>query len=83
VGTGVGVWVGGGRGVLVGGGKGVFVGSGKGVLVGVGKGLGFELGVGELQPKRAKPIAASVASTTSLILSIFSSRAFRKIRARP
>ena len=72
-----------GVGVLVGGGGGVFVGVGKGAFVGPGKGFELDSGVGELQPTRVKPTAASATSTTSLILGIFFSRVYRKIRARP
>ena len=67
-----------GVGVLVGGGGGVFVGVGKGVFVGTGKGFGLGSGVGELQPRRIKPIAASATSTTGLIPGIFSSRDVQK-----
>ena len=78
---GVGIGVGTGVGVLVGGG--VFVGAGMAVSVGVGEGFELGLGVGELQPRRANPTAASATSTTGLILGIFSSRAYLKIRVRP
>ena len=68
---------------MVGGGRGVLVGGGMAVFVGTGMGLGLGLGVGELHPKRVSPRAANATSTTSLILRIVSSRARRKIRARP
>lgn len=67
----------------VGAGMAVFVGAGMAVSVGAGKGFGLGLGVSGLHPKRANPITASATSATSLILGIFSSRVYRKIRARP
>ena len=70
-------------GVKVGTGVGALVGGGGGVFVGAGKGFELGLDVGELQPKRVKPTAASATSTTNLVLGIFSSRACPKIRVRP
>ena len=83
MGTGVGVLVDGGRGVFVGAGKAVFVGAGRAVSGGASEGFELGLGVGELQPRRAKPTAASATSTTSLTIRMFSSRVYRKIRVRP
>jgi hypothetical protein len=76
VGVGSAVFVGAGVGVLVG--EGVCVGAGLAVFVGIGEGLELRLGVGELQPKRVKPTAASATSTTGLILGTFSSISISK-----